>query len=119
MRGRLHIVIVLPTGIWSNGMEVLPSLAMSHVRVLSRAIGVFSRMRKGKGVIAFWAGLNQVVWARYAFWARGHVATNCRSKKNIVIVLKVPRTSLPRRNKCSFTFGKKSNQDALFAHLQL
>ncbi|GKD49515.1 zinc finger, RING/FYVE/PHD-type containing protein, partial [Tanacetum coccineum] len=24
---------------------------------------------------------NLVVWARYAFWARGHVATNCRSKK--------------------------------------
>ncbi|GKG13803.1 hypothetical protein Tco_0350763 [Tanacetum coccineum] len=21
------------------------------------------------------------MWARYAFWARGHVATNCRSKK--------------------------------------
>ncbi|GJU74125.1 ribonuclease H-like domain-containing protein [Tanacetum coccineum] len=42
-----------PTGIWSNG----------------------------KGAIAFWAGPNLVVWARYAFWARGHVATNCCSKK--------------------------------------
>ncbi|GJW12427.1 hypothetical protein Tco_1578254 [Tanacetum coccineum] len=43
---------------------------MSHVRVLSRAIGVSSRVRKGKGAIAFWAGPNLVVWARYAFWAR-------------------------------------------------
>ncbi|GKB24961.1 RNA-directed DNA polymerase, eukaryota, reverse transcriptase zinc-binding domain protein [Tanacetum coccineum] len=50
-------------------------------RVLSRAIGVSSRVCKGKGAIAFWAGPNLVVWARYAFWARGHVATNCRSKK--------------------------------------
>ncbi|GJW85859.1 NB-ARC domains-containing protein [Tanacetum coccineum] len=42
---------------------------------------VSSRVCKGKGAIAFWAGPNLVVWARYAFWARGHVATNCRSKK--------------------------------------
>ncbi|GJR45412.1 early light-inducible protein [Tanacetum coccineum] len=55
--------------------------ARSHVRVLSRAIRVSSRVCKGKGAIAFWAGPNLVVWARYAFWARGHVATNCRSKK--------------------------------------
>ncbi|GJZ55806.1 reverse transcriptase domain-containing protein, partial [Tanacetum coccineum] len=47
-------------GIWSNGMEVLPSYARSHVRVLSRAIGVSSRVCKGKGAIAFWAGPNLV-----------------------------------------------------------
>ncbi|GKF55002.1 hypothetical protein Tco_0165342, partial [Tanacetum coccineum] len=51
------------------------------IRVLSRAIGVSSRVRKGKGAIAFWVGPNLVVWARYAFWLRGHVAINCRSKK--------------------------------------
>ncbi|GJU03114.1 hypothetical protein Tco_1113452 [Tanacetum coccineum] len=39
------------------------------------AIGVSSSVRKGKGDIAFSAGPNLVVWARYAFWARGHVAT--------------------------------------------
>ncbi|GJS45144.1 reverse transcriptase domain-containing protein [Tanacetum coccineum] len=44
------------------------------------AIGVSSRLRKGKGDIAFWAIPNLVVWARYAFWTRGHVATNCRSE---------------------------------------
>ncbi|GJZ43308.1 hypothetical protein Tco_0590563 [Tanacetum coccineum] len=51
------------------------AIGRSQVRVLSRAIGVSSRVRKGKGAIAFWAGPNLVVWARYAFWARGHVAT--------------------------------------------
>ncbi|GJW32052.1 Fe(2+) transport protein 1-like protein, partial [Tanacetum coccineum] len=51
----------LPTGIWSNGMEVLPSYARSHVRVLSRAIGVSSRVCKGKGAIAFWAGPNLTI----------------------------------------------------------
>ncbi|GJY58916.1 putative reverse transcriptase domain-containing protein [Tanacetum coccineum] len=56
-------------------------LVRSHVRVLSRAIGVSSHVCKGKGAIAFWAGPNLVVWARYALWARGHVATNCCSKK--------------------------------------
>ncbi|GKB85341.1 hypothetical protein Tco_0957613 [Tanacetum coccineum] len=56
--------------------------ARSHVRVLSRAIGVSSRVCKGNCAIAFWAGPNLVVWTRCAFWARGHVATNCRSKKN-------------------------------------
>ncbi|GJS93988.1 hypothetical protein Tco_0800956 [Tanacetum coccineum] len=39
---------------------------------LPRAIGVSSRVCKGKGAIAFWAGPNLVIWARYAFWARGH-----------------------------------------------
>ena len=38
-------------------------------------------MRIGKGVIAFWAEANLVLWARYAFWARGHVSHNCRKKK--------------------------------------
>ncbi|GKD03012.1 hypothetical protein Tco_1177986 [Tanacetum coccineum] len=71
----------IPTGLWSNGMEVLPSWARSQVRVLSKAIGVSSRVRKGKGAIAFWAGPNMVVWARYAFWARGHVATIAVKKK--------------------------------------
>ncbi|GJY54244.1 calcium/proton exchanger [Tanacetum coccineum] len=57
--------------------------ARSQVRVLSREIGVSSRVRKGKGAIAFWAGPNLVMWARYAFWARGHVAT-IAVKKNMV-----------------------------------
>ncbi|GJV15172.1 RNA-directed DNA polymerase, eukaryota [Tanacetum coccineum] len=35
----------------------------------------FLRVRKGKGAIAFWAGPNLVVWAHYAYWASGHVAT--------------------------------------------
>ncbi|GJS65449.1 putative reverse transcriptase domain-containing protein [Tanacetum coccineum] len=56
--------------------------ARSQVRVLSRAIEVSFRVRKGKGAIAFWAGPNLVVWARYAFWARGHVATIAVQKKN-------------------------------------
>ncbi|GJW65565.1 serine/threonine-protein kinase MHK isoform X1 [Tanacetum coccineum] len=34
--------------------------------------GVSFCVCKGKGAIAFWAGPNLVVWARYAFWARGH-----------------------------------------------
>ncbi|GJR10902.1 hypothetical protein Tco_0793554 [Tanacetum coccineum] len=55
--------------------------ARSQVRVLSRAIGVSSRVRKGKGAIAFWAGPNLVVWARYAFQARGHVAIIVVQKK--------------------------------------
>ncbi|GJW09233.1 retrovirus-related pol polyprotein from transposon TNT 1-94 [Tanacetum coccineum] len=50
-----------PTGLWSNGMEVLPSSAMSQVRALSRAIGVSSHVCKGKGVIAYWVGPNLVV----------------------------------------------------------
>lgn len=40
----------------ASGLSVrrfLPSYAMSQVRVLSRAIGVSSRVRKGEGVIAF------------------------------------------------------------------
>ncbi|GJX91351.1 ribonuclease H-like domain-containing protein, partial [Tanacetum coccineum] len=53
----------------------------SRQGLMSRAIGVSSRVCKGKGAIAFWAGPNLVVWARYAFWARGHVATNYCSKK--------------------------------------
>ncbi|GKC12344.1 hypothetical protein Tco_1009126 [Tanacetum coccineum] len=51
-----------------------------HYEKVGWAIGVSSRVCKGKGAIAFWAGPNLVVWARYVFWARGHVATNCRSK---------------------------------------
>ncbi|GKF76579.1 hypothetical protein Tco_0229049, partial [Tanacetum coccineum] len=43
--------------------------------------GFPSRVGKGKGAIAFWAGPNLVVWARYAFWARGHVATIAVLKK--------------------------------------
>ncbi|GKD68204.1 hypothetical protein Tco_1322294, partial [Tanacetum coccineum] len=57
--------------------------ARSQVRVLSRAIGVSSRVRKGTGAIAFWAGPNLVVWARYALWARGHVATIAVKKNNV------------------------------------
>ncbi|GKD56273.1 hypothetical protein Tco_1289660 [Tanacetum coccineum] len=59
---------------WLGGVHV-SSKARSQVRVLSRAIGVSSHVRKGNGVIAFWAGPNLVVWDRYAFWARGYVAT--------------------------------------------
>ncbi|GJW96385.1 ribonuclease H protein, partial [Tanacetum coccineum] len=43
--------------------------------MLKMGMKKMSRMRKGKGAIAFWAGPNLVVWARYAFRARGHVAT--------------------------------------------
>ncbi|GKA37519.1 putative reverse transcriptase domain-containing protein, partial [Tanacetum coccineum] len=38
--------------------------------------------------IAFWAGPNLVVWARYAFWARGHVATIAVKKKLTVLTQK-------------------------------
>ncbi|GKC33596.1 hypothetical protein Tco_1045980 [Tanacetum coccineum] len=60
---------------------VLLALVYAFGVSLSWAIGVSSHVCKGKGAIAFWAGPNLVVWAHYAFWARGHIATNCRSKK--------------------------------------
>ncbi|GKF32251.1 hypothetical protein Tco_0102049, partial [Tanacetum coccineum] len=66
-------------------VKQLIRLVMMHLkyqRAFGPTIRDSSRVCKGKGVIAFWAGPNLVVWARYAFWARGHVATNCRSKKN-------------------------------------
>ncbi|GKG49904.1 hypothetical protein Tco_0518678, partial [Tanacetum coccineum] len=59
------------------------------------AIGVSSCVCKEKGAIAFWAGPNLVVWARYAFWARDHVATNCRSKKKKA--RKFKKVALPSR----------------------
>ncbi|GJZ50769.1 calcium/proton exchanger [Tanacetum coccineum] len=52
---------------------------------LVREIGGFLVYVKGRGAIAFWAGPNLVMWARYAFWARGHVAT-IAVKKNMVLV---------------------------------
>ncbi|GKE20438.1 hypothetical protein Tco_1431950 [Tanacetum coccineum] len=64
----IHILLM------NNGISI-------HMMIEKKAIGVSSRVCKGKGAISFWAGPNLVVWARYAFWARGHVATNCRSKK--------------------------------------
>ncbi|GJY31635.1 DNA topoisomerase 2 [Tanacetum coccineum] len=68
--------------------KTLPSIKREEPTKLSlvghlRAIGVSSRVAKVKGVIAFWAGPNLVVWARYAFWARGHVATIIVPKKSI------------------------------------
>ncbi|GJV57529.1 hypothetical protein Tco_1458534 [Tanacetum coccineum] len=56
-------------------------LCSLRTSILPRAIRVSSRVCKGKGAIAFWAGPNLVVWDRYAFWAKGHVATIAVKKK--------------------------------------
>ncbi|GJX68668.1 hypothetical protein Tco_0304395 [Tanacetum coccineum] len=61
---------------------VKSSKARRNQRAFGPMVWRFYPPRQGKGAIAFWARPNLVVWARYAFWARGHVATNCRSKKS-------------------------------------
>ncbi|GJT63969.1 cullin 3 [Tanacetum coccineum] len=71
-------VHVLSTGSWPSQLTRITTCNLPP-EIIQQPTGIWSN---GKGVIAFWAGPNLVVWARYAFWARGHVATNCRSKKN-------------------------------------
>ncbi|GKF40872.1 hypothetical protein Tco_0124214 [Tanacetum coccineum] len=50
-----------------SGITNIPSNASE------RPTGIWSN---GKGAIAFWVGPNLVVWARYAFWARGHLSSD-------------------------------------------
>ncbi|GJY81704.1 hypothetical protein Tco_0494455 [Tanacetum coccineum] len=50
--------------------------ARSQVRVLVRAIGVSSQVRKGKGALPYVAGPTWLCGLA-TLWDRGHVATNC------------------------------------------
>ncbi|GJY00696.1 hypothetical protein Tco_0358848 [Tanacetum coccineum] len=86
-----------------------------YALLLKRAIGVSSRVRKGKGAIAFWAGLNLFVWAHYAFWAKGHVATIV-IQKNILIFGASVYSFWAERNRRIFQ-DKKLNDDDVFKRI--
>ncbi|GKC44622.1 NB-ARC domains-containing protein, partial [Tanacetum coccineum] len=76
---------ILFKGVVGERVEIDADLKRVAKKVVKETNGHLVQWYGGKGAIAFWAGPNLVVWARYAFWARGHVATNCRSKKKKVV----------------------------------